>query len=169
MISIADGDYPAFQPLGVTSYRLGPFEEVEKILYEALVALRLKQPLAPKYYPIILQSGHLTNAQSVGYYSFRCPSLLGSDIPEVNSFADTTVPMLKAIEHLCETSKSPFPIDLTKTCFFSQAGKFNLAGRNSAFPRNELLKHVTIPKDQNQACLYTDSPFLVAGVRLVRA
>jgi hypothetical protein len=164
LLSIAEGDYPAYQSIGISKQELGPFETFERLLDEALAALKVKAPSAPRYYPVIMQPGHLTKQHSTGYYSFRCPSLLGADVPEIANFSDTPGPISKTIQSLYE-SKSGYSIDLEKTCFYSQAGRFDLKRPDSRLPWRELHKHVPEKSRKN---LYTDSPFMVAGVRLVR-
>jgi hypothetical protein len=168
LLSIAEGDYPAYQALGISKQALGPFTAFEGLLNEALSALKIKVPSAPRYYPIVMQPGHLTDTHSTGYYSFRCPSLLGSNIPDIANFSDTPGPISKTIQSLCE-SKSGFSIDLQKTHFYSQAGRFDLNRPDSKFPWKELYSHLPEGAPVSRKNLFTDSPFMVAGVRLVRA
>lgn len=164
LLSLAEGDYPAFQPAGKDSEGLGPFKSFEGILYDALSSLKGKQ--APKYYPVVLQAAHLSDDAPTGYYSLRCPSLLGHTPPNVDNFSDTLSPILRTLHSLCEKLQPRFPIDIQRTAFFAQAGKFDIAGDKSEALRKELLAHA--PRNAPHG-LYTDSPFLVAGVRLARA
>ncbi|HTX40329.1 MAG TPA: hypothetical protein VMD25_00775 [Acidobacteriaceae bacterium] len=121
LLSIAEGDYPAYQSIGAGEHVLGPFEIFEKILGNALCALRAKVPQASTYYPVVLQPAHLNVNCPAGYYSFRCPSLLGSVDHNVTNYSDTIAPIAKTLHSLCE-SKSGISIDLEKTLFFAQAG-----------------------------------------------
>lgn len=166
LLSIAEGDYPAYQPIGISEQALGPFETFEPLLEKALSALKLKVPQAQHYYPVVLQPGHLSAQHSVGYYSFRCPSLLGPTALEVTNFSDTVGPIARTIQSLCE-SKTGHAIDLDKTLFYAQAGRFDLKRPDSKLPWKELYSHVNHGFQPSRKNVYTDSPFLVAGVRLV--
>jgi len=167
LLSIAEGDFPAFQPVGISKQELGPFEPFERFLDAASATIRSRVTNSPRYYPVIMQPGHLSKHHPSGYYSFRCPTLLGAEPPNVANYAETPGPISKTIQDLCE-ARTGFAIDVQKTVFYSQAGRFDINRPDSRFPWKELYKHVKNGSQVTKESLYTDSPFMVAGVRLAR-
>jgi hypothetical protein len=167
LMSLADGDYPAFQAAAVGKMPLGPFAIFEQRIHHALKALSLRQPNPREYNPVVLQPSHLSDDNLWGYYSFRCPSLLGAAVPEIPSFSDIPASFYRTLELLQEASRSASRIDLERTRFFAQAGRFDLNTKSGQLPPSDFFAQA--PKSSaRQGGLYVDSPFLVAGLRLVR-
>jgi hypothetical protein len=84
-INILKGDSPLYQPLHRFDEEGGPFSEFASSLSGALVENSSK--LKFKYTPVLLRPGYLKEKGDVGYYSFRCPSLLGPKMPAVKTYS----------------------------------------------------------------------------------
>jgi hypothetical protein len=160
ILDIATGVAPAFQPAARAKIPGGPFSEVEAKLRDML------KDIAKNYQPIVLQPGHLSQAGDVGYYSFRCPSVPGPKLPKVTNYADIPGTVHEVLKFL---RKNPdLPLDFGKTTFFARSGDYSVENHADYLPMDEFFS----PKPEKLKAhgeVYLNSPFFVAGARIVRA
>ncbi|MBI3476588.1 MAG: hypothetical protein HY010_12720 [Acidobacteria bacterium] len=167
ILSIARGDIPAFQPAGSAKTVAGPFIAFEKALYEALSLLKPKTPDIARYFPVVLQPGHLTSGGASGYYSFRCPSIAGPTMSAVPNFSEIPDPIRRTLNGL-KNGFQPEYLDREKSTFFAQSGRYSVTREGSQFPWQDFFSHVKhIPLRRSN--LYTESAFLISGMRIVRS
>jgi hypothetical protein len=167
ILSIARGDFPAFQPAGSANTISGPFAAFENVLYDALSLLKPKTPEAARYFPVVLQPGHLTSGGASGYYSFRCPSIPAPAMSGIANFSEIPDPIRRTLHSLKNGKRNEF-LDSEKSTFFAQSGRYSLAKDGSPFPWQELFAHIKhIPLGRTN--LYTESAFLISGMRIVRS
>ena len=160
ILDIATGSVPAFQPAARAKIPGGPFLEVEAALHEML------RGIAKDYQPVVLQPGHLSEEGDVGYYSFRCPSVPGPKLPRVANYADipgTIHEVLKSFR-----KDSDVPLDFGKTTFFARTGDYSVEDHSEYLPIDELFPP-NAEKSRNHKEVYLNSPFFVAGARIVRS
>jgi hypothetical protein len=150
LIDAAKGEVPVFAP--ATGTQSGPFVSFQEALRKALG--QLDSP----YVPVVMQPTHLTDVGDVGYYSFRCPTVVGVKRPYVKNYGD--VPLY--IREDLMAQKCGDVIDQTNTKFFAQRGKEDVFSAED-LPLSDFYNGDSAPK------LYLKSPFLISGVRLVRS
>lgn len=175
LFAISRGDAPAFEPASRAKHVLGPFVGFERELHHALKTIKRDQHnestggngRSKAHYPVVLQPTHLNSPGDRGYYSFRCPSLPGLRLPRIPNFAEVAFPVKKAVDGLAKASSNA--IDLARTSYFTQSGRFDLNRPGSDFQWQEFLAHVSSDGQlYERERLFVDSPFLVSGARIVR-
>jgi len=171
LFAISRGDAPAFEPAASAPQSHGPFAAFEQTLYRVLKTIKGQRSAtngrADIAYPVVLQPVHLQNSGQYGFYSFRCPTLPGLALPRVKNFSDLVTPIRRSLQMLVRDAGSA--IDLQRTTYFTQSGKFALTAPDTGLKWEDFLKHLQDDKDLfRKERLYTDSPFLISGVRLVR-
>lgn len=152
LLDIASGAAPAFQPAGRADRAAGPFDAAGLALKEVLKTIK------KDYEPVILQPGHLSREGDLGYYSFRCPSVPGPPPPRLASYADVPGSVSDSLRLF--DGEPHVMLDFDRTTFFARSGEFSLDADRESVPLRELLP------DSSRA--YLNSPFFVAGVRIVR-
>jgi hypothetical protein len=153
LIDASKGEVPVFTPVANGHSAAGPFVPFRNALHQAL--RNLKSP----YTPVIMQPAHLTSAGSAGYYSFRCPTIVGvGKPPHVRNFSE--LPQI-AHDDLKAQRAVHQTIDENNTIWFA------LQEKDEVQPSTALPATDFFPEGQGK--LYLKSPFLISGVRLVRA
>jgi hypothetical protein len=164
LLAIGRGDAPAFEPAGAAKTEYGPFTGFEKQLHAALKGIRRKKEA---HYPVVLQPVHLNAKGDRGLYSFRCPSLPGLKRPEVDSYAELSPLVKKAMELMAADANHG--VDLRASLCFTQTGKYDLKDDRSLVGWKTLLGHVRSSSDLfKKERLYFESSFLKGGLQIVR-
>lgn len=164
LLAIGRGDAPAFEPAGAARAEYGPFKAFEAQLHAALKIIRRKKEA---HYPVVLQPVHLNAKGDRGLYSFRCPSLPGLKRPEVDSFAELSPLVKRAMELMPADTRHG--VDLRASVCFTQTGKHDLKDDQSPIGWKTLLGHVQSSSDLfRKERLYFESSFLKGGLRIVR-
>lgn len=175
LFSISRGDLPAYKPAGSAKKQYGPFVSFEQTLHEALKIIKKETATGNKvadrkqaiaHYPVTIQPERLAEGEA-GYYSFRCPSLPGLKLPRVSNYAELPLPIKRTLD--AAAGYATHDLDHASLTYFAQAGRYDIHKETSKFKWQEFLAHVEGDAQLFKAeRLYYDSPFLVAGVRLVR-
>jgi hypothetical protein len=193
-INILKGDTPAFQPMHRFKEEGGPFSEFAEQLSHALVENATK--FAVQYTPVLLRPGCLKQEGDAGYYSFRCPSLLGPKMPTVKAYSqlpsDFAVMIGKIKDEWASKLKPPtlkYFVQPPKLPTDSSPGHRNGSEKLQCAPaasqeqrrRESPFEHVGVYYADDLAeqdlaptavdekvHLYWGSPFFVSGVRLSR-
>jgi len=164
-ISVVRGDRPAFQASHRFAEPGGPFDE----FVQALSAGQERAKLKSLYQPVVLRPGLLRSGES-GYYSFRCPSLLGPRMPEVRTYAQLPfdfVDLLQGVqEHWANSLKPPHVQYYLQPPRIS-SDKIRVLNSSISYA-NQLPRQELSPNGSSRE-LYWSSPFFVSGVRLSRA
>ncbi len=151
LLDAAKGNVPLFAPANGKDLA-GPFSIFQTALREALE--RLDSP----YVPVIMQPVHLTDPGDVGYYSFRCPTVIGVTRPTIRNYAE--IPLYIREEMMAHEFANV--VDHKNSKFFAQKAKEDVVLTDN-LPMSDFYCGEASPK------LFFKSPFLISGVRLVRA
>jgi hypothetical protein len=173
IFSISRGDLPAYRPAGSARRQYGPFMQFERQLHEALKVIKkdtgskdTERKQAVAHYPVVVQPEHVEPG-SAGFYSFRCPSLPGLRLPKVSNYAELPLPIKRTLD--AASGYESHELDHAAVTYFAQAGRYDMHKPTSRFRWQEFLAHVEPDSELFRPDrLYYDSPFLVAGLRLVR-
>jgi hypothetical protein len=168
-ISVMKGDRPAFRGSHTFEEPGGPFPEFARALSAAQERAKLKS----RYRPMILRPGFLRRAGDAGYYSFRCPSLLGPPMPEVRTYAELPDYFARVLHGIRESWAAALkPPHLQ---YYVQPPKKNGPGENGEsrmdspiFRYAHQLPLEDLAPEARAEELYWSSPFFVSGVRLCR-
>jgi hypothetical protein len=152
LMDAAMGEVPVFSPVVNGKALTGPFLTFQNVLRQAL------DELDSEYLPVVMQPTHLENRGDVGYYSFRCPTVVGVKRPYIKNYGD--VPACIREDMMAQPSSCEM-ID-GSTQYFAQKSKDDVIA-STELPVSEFY-----PKDINPK-LYLKSTFMISGVRLVRA
>ncbi len=193
-MNILKGDTPAFQPVHLFKEEGGPFSEFTDLLSNALFENSTKFNV--QYTPVLLRPGYLKEPGDAGYYSFRCPSLLGPKMPAVKTYSqlpsDFAVMIDKIKDEWARRLKPPtlkYFVQPPRLPSETVAGYRNGSGRSNGGPctapepkrKESPFEHVGVyyaddlaeqdlapTTSEEKVNLYWGSPFFVSGVRLSR-
>ena len=155
LMDASKGEVPLFEPAWKAKAPAGPFIAFENVLAAAL------DRLGKEYRPIVLQPVHLLDKGAVGYYSFRCPTVVGVKRPNAKVYAQVPALVRDDLENMQKECASY--VDYSSTMYFAFR------------PYDEVTTSSSLPIDdfdsdgRKTSRVYLKSPFLISGVRLVRS
>jgi hypothetical protein len=157
-----DGVVPVFQSSN-SNEEAGPFRAFSEELRK--VSRSMKSAVAP----FVLQPGHLEKDGDLGYYSFRCPSIPGPQLPSTTFAYSEIAEAYKDI--LVRLSR-----DKVKSFGVGEAQFFVRPAANAKTPPGLVSVKDLPPTDfygaqvsNNREDVYVNSPFFVAGVRICKS
>ena len=161
LFEIADGSFPGFVPCHDSNCSLGPFMKFSEHLKNALSAIAGKTKTSDNgtYRPLILHPRHLQKPGDFAYYSFRRPTVASAaNESAIRNFSELPYEIKRCVDMLAKQLPHRGCIDLERTRYFAQSGRFDIAAAVKSFP--EL--------GGAEGRVFLDSQFFVAGVRIVK-
>ncbi|MGC4048409.1 MAG: hypothetical protein QM757_01670 [Paludibaculum sp.] len=168
-LNIVKGDLPAFQSVHKFSEPGGPFPEFLNTLSAAL--LRQQRSLRYQYKPILLRPGLLLDDGEAGYYSFRCPSLVGPRMPEVRTYSQLPLDFITLLKRI--DAAWARPLKEPHASYFVQPPKKDFENpadrpRPIAGAYTDEMPLGDFFPDARREEIYWSSPFFVSGLRITR-
>jgi hypothetical protein len=163
-LDMARGLAPVFQSADEQDIQAGPFMEFCTDLQSALKKLR------HEYVPIVLQPTLLDKHGESGYYSLRCPTLLGPKPPEKRErpLLDL-VTSYKHLFHELEGDNAKLLSQENITFYVRRPDSSKMGLLDGIKPNNDVPLEDFYPAGpKNNNMLFLGSPFLLAVARIMR-
>ncbi len=159
LVGISLGDAPAFRPAFGLDGAAGPFSDFVSVMQDVMRRMNYA------YRPIVMQPHHLVGPEDFGYYSFRCPSVLGPKPPRVPNYSKIPASIKRALETLPDNHA----IDHQKTYYFTKQGdELEDLISTIALPPADFINNGKPANQDLSETIYLSSAFLVSGMRLTR-